>query len=170
MAKNHNEVGINLDYKVIFEKFGISLLYDKYKQELETLHEEFVQLSEQGVCMLIAIPKATIHKHIYIAAPGGLKRSIFIEGKMETRDMHLIMETLTKTPEKIVNIDKIEFCIPMTYDKKGGLNPESGIKVFPFDSADPVKFKDWQQRRDDLFARIAHDMKPRTYDYGHMSL
>ena len=29
--------------------------------------------------------------------------------------------------------DGIEFCLLMTEDKHGGLNPKSGIKVYPFE-------------------------------------
>lgn len=159
IALNDNVGSIYTTYSQIFHLNNLSHLYNKYNEQLEELHTTFTTITQHGTCILIAIPKSTIKEQAYLAASGGFKTTLSIEGIGQTDDMSLIMETLTKSPEKIDNIDKIEFCIPMTYDTMGALNPESGIKVFAFNAADQEKLDNYYARQRELFAQIKQDIE-----------
>lgn len=73
------------------------------------------------------------------------------------------METLENNPENIKNTDEIEFCVPMTYDKKGALNPESGIKIFAFNAADQEKLRAYYVCQQELFSQIKKDIEEENY-------
>ena len=167
ILNNNNINEIPLSWKKIFELNNASALYPKYQSVLDQLHKEFVALSQFGTCFFIAIPKEKIHKELYLAQPGGLKKKIFIEGVGETDDIKIILETLENNPEKIADFDQMEFCLPMTFDKHGGLNPESGIKVFGCVAADQEKLDAYYVKQKELFIQIKQDIdllnhKPET--------
>jgi hypothetical protein len=103
--------------------------------------------------LFIAIPKDKIHKYAYLAVSGGAKVSMHIEGVGETSDIRVIMDNLLNHPERIKDTDRLEFCLIMT-QKKGGLDPDTGIKIIPILSGDPVKLAELQKKEDALFAKI----------------
>lgn len=111
----------------------------------------------------MAVPKKTINKQVYLAADGGRRKNVYIAGIGNTSNMRIIMEALTGSPEKVENIDSLEFCIPMTYDKQGALNPESGIKMFTFNTADPEKLAVYYVHQQKLFAQIGRDLSISSY-------
>ncbi len=149
---------IQLTPERVFSLNNLEHLYPKYQHQLAQLQQEFEEITQRGTCILLAIPKEKIQKHIYLAYVGGPKRKITIEGIGETDDIVLIMKTLESTPEKIADTDKIEFCIPMTYDKKGALNPESGIKIFAFTAADKEKLDVYYAHQREIFEQIRNDI------------
>lgn len=63
------------------------------------------------------------------------------------------MDTLVNHPEKIEKKDALEFCLIMT-QKKGGLDPDTGIKVIPVLSGTPEKLAELQKEEDALLAKI----------------
>ncbi|MGO9387672.1 MAG: hypothetical protein ACLPWD_06460, partial [Methanobacterium sp.] len=133
IAVNANQTDVELNFDEIFYNHDLPHdIYNKYKARLEHLQREYLQLTPYGTCILIAIPKVTAHKHVYLTLPEGYKNSLEFKNGITTNDMQLFMKKLEKSPELIKNTDELIFCIPMTTDKNGGLNPESAIKVFPF--------------------------------------
>ena len=48
----------------------------------------------------------------------------------------------------------------MTCDELGGLNPESGVKFFPFEAVkDQAKFEEFKKKQAELLADIEKDIK-----------
>lgn len=150
---------IALTIEKVFIINNIHHLFTKYKNKIEKLLQDFEEINQYGTCMLLAIPKASINKHIYLGNPYGEKTKTSIEGFGETDDISLIMKTLESEPKKIKNTDRMEFCIPMTYDKKGALNPQSGIKIFAFTPANPSALDAWYTQMYNVFDEIAADIK-----------
>ncbi len=159
VRSNSNVHDLYVNARDIFKIHAIENLYDKYKPALKDLHQQFQELSKKGICMVIAVPKETVHKQIFLAKTGGLKKEIVIKGHGKTNDIRLILETLKHNPEKINDIDQLEFCLPMTFDKYGGLNPESGIKIIPLVTADEQELTEYYEKQNELFNRIAHDIQ-----------
>jgi len=162
IVSNNNVGSIQLTTQEVFTLNNLEHLYANYKERLDALQKEFDTLTHYGSCLMLAVPKTTIQKHVYVAAVGGAKRKVVIKDIGETDDIRIIMETLNNHPEDIENIDKIEFCIPMTYDKKGALNPESGIKIYTFNAGDQEKLNDYYDRRNVLFNEIKKDIDRST--------
>jgi len=150
---------ITLTAEQVFIVNNIHHLFPKYKNRIEQLIQEFEETTHYGTCLLLAIPKKSIDKHIFLGQIYGGKTKINIEGFGDTDDMSIIMKILETTPERIKNTDNMEFCIPMTYDKKGALNPESGIKFFAFSPANSSAMDAWYTQMYNLFDEIAADIK-----------
>jgi hypothetical protein len=51
-----------------------------------------------------------------------------------------------------------------TRDKLGGLNPESGIKVFSYNTVEPAKWAAFKEKEKALFDRIQDWMRNKTQD------
>ena len=102
---------------------------------------------------MIAIPQESIANCVYLAHPGGYKKTITIDWR-KTDDINKIMHTLKNNPEKIRNTDRLEFCLVMTQDQQGGMNPDSGIKIIPIRAVDPEEWKAFEAKQDALFEQI----------------
>ncbi len=159
IIQNHNVGAISISFEEIFKNNNIEHLYFKYQSRLRQLYNEYKSLNQYGTCILIAVPKSTIHKHLYTAVSGGGKRAVDIKGHGYTYDIRLILKTIEESPELIKDTDQLEFCIPMTTDKNGGLNPESGIKIFPFSAANPSALDAWYAQVHALFDEIQKDIQ-----------
>ncbi len=160
ILENDNVGNVQLRFEEIFKNHHLSEnFYNKYKTRLEHLQQEYSQLTPYGTCMLIAIPKETIHKHVYLAIPGGYKKAITLKSGTSIHDIRDIMAIVQKAPELIIDTDQLEFCIPMTTDKNGGLNPESGIKIFPFSAANTSALDAWYAQVHALFDEIKKDIE-----------
>lgn len=152
-----------------FKKIGYEHIYNKFKDELEELGQQYNTKCSYGNLLFIAIPKDKIHKYAYLAATGGKRVPMSIEGHGDTTDIRVIMHTLLHEPEKIKssgnplaleysdirenNTDMLEFCLIMT-QTKGGLDPDTGIKIFPILSGEPARLAELQKKEDALFAKI----------------
>lgn len=136
-----------------FKILKYEAIYEKFKSEIEALAEEYNKKSASGNVLLIAIPKSQIREYVYPAYAAGYITSVYIRGIGKTLDMKAIMETLRNNPEKIRNTDQIEFCLILT-QKNGGLDPDTGIKIFPILSGDPTKINELQKKEEILFAKI----------------
>ena len=136
-----------------FEIFKHESIYNKFKNEIESLATEYNKKSICGNALFIAIPKSQIDECVFPVSVGGFKRSVYIHGIGKTSEMKIIMETLRNSPEKVRSTDRLEFCLIMT-QKKGGLDPDIGIKVFPILSGDPAKIAELKKKEDVLFAKI----------------
>lgn len=161
IASNSSTISIPLSLKKVFEIHGCSNLYEKYQSRLEKLQSELTsEITRFGTCILVAIPKSTIHEQVFVAWPTGPKTTIRIkkDGRIITTDkVDMILETLEKEPKNVDNFDKLIFCLPMTTYR--GLNPKSDIKFFPFTAANPSRLDVWYTQVHNLFDEIAADIK-----------
>ena len=149
---------IEISIKEPFTLLGYDWIYKKYQQEIEQLTEDYANLSGYGNMLLIAVPKDKIYKYVYICKSGGLQQPLMKKDGTQITDIRIAMETLLKNPEQIVDSDQIEFCLIMT-QIKGGLDPSSGIQIYPLLSGDPEKLKALQAREKILLDKITADVK-----------
>lgn len=160
ISSNYNISSIKLDLKNLFILHGHNNLYAKYQAKLETLYNELVKdIPNYGTCILIAIPKEDINKYVFSAQPGGPKRKVTIEDQekfYETDNVSHILQTLENDPSKIENSDHLIFCLPMT--TYSGLNPESGIKMYPFTAGNSSQLDAWYTQLYNLFDEIEADI------------
>lgn len=141
-----------------FTLLGYDGIYQKHQQEIEQLAEDYANLSSYGNILLIAIPKDKIYKYVYLCKSGGLQQPLAKKDGTQITDIRVAMETLLKDPESLVDSDQVEFCLIMT-QIKGGLDPSTGIQIFPFLSGDPEKLKALQAREKILLDKITVDVK-----------
>src|ERR1700733_6330479 len=169
LLNNHNSPAgrtIGVSPLEPFRIFGYQALCDrKLVQKIETLAQEYENASKYGNLLFIAVPKDKIHKYVYLAWTGGSKQSMYITDKnlIETSDIRVIMDTLLNAPHKTPDTDKLEFCLIMM-QHKGGLDPNTGIKVMPILSGDPQKLEELKKKEDALLAEITqrvHDFERR---------
>ena len=154
-----DEDNINVSLENAFEHLDYKHIYQKYKKELEEIENEYNQLSRYGDLLMFAVPKDKINNCVYLAKPGGLPHEVEIKGVGKTCDVKLIMETLRNEPEKISDDDEILFVLSQTWDKDGGLNPESGNKVFAFNTVEPEKMAEFNKKEHKLWEKIKKDIE-----------
>ena len=167
ISTNDNASAINLSIIDPFKNLGYEHIYHKFKHELVMLN--WAYQNRFGNLLFIAIPKEKIHKYAFVAGPYGYKKMVWIAGIGETSDIKIIMETLKNNPEKISNISDqqmLEFCLVMT-QKKGGLDPNTGIKILPILSGNQEKLKELQLREETLFAKIKAAIEQEEQNRAH---
>jgi len=155
LLNNYNSFDIKITLKDVFTMLDYKTYYAKYKDELAELEDEHRALTSTGHLLLVGIPKTILTDCIYVSGGGGILAYPTIEGKM-TNDITLIMNNLANHPEKILNTDVIQFCLILTGDL---LTPDSGIKVYSYNIADPVKLAHFEKKSADLFARVKQDIE-----------
>jgi hypothetical protein len=149
-----------------FTLLGYDWIYEKHQQEIEQLIRDYETLSRfndrylsgYGNMLLIAIPKDKIYKYVYLCESGALQKSLEKKDGTKITDIRIAMETLLKNPETLQDSDRIEFCLIMT-QQKGGLDPSTGIQIYPLLSGDPEKLKALQEREKILLDKITADVK-----------
>lgn len=145
---------IDLSPLDLFRMFGYQEVCDeKLRTKIKALCQEYKDASKYGNLLFIAVPKDKIHKYVYLADGSGPKRSIEIEGIGRISDIRIIMDTLLNAPHKIKDTDQLEFCLIMM-QHKGGLDPNTGIKIMPILSGDPKKLEELKKKEDELLAEI----------------
>ncbi|HLJ31012.1 MAG TPA: hypothetical protein VKU36_01115 [Candidatus Babeliales bacterium] len=140
---------IDFPIKEIFNMFGCDDAYQEFAQQLKDLRQEYNSLTGYGEMLQIAVPKKNVDECIYYTRSGGPKEEFVSEADEITTDINVILESLDKNPRDIV-----EFVLVETRDKFGGLNPESGIKVFSYNAVDPKKMAAFKEKEKELFERI----------------
>lgn len=141
-----------------FKIFNHESTYTKFKTEIIALATEYNQKSLSGNALCIAVPRNKINECVFPVQVGGHKISLYIKGVGYTSDMKIILETLRNNPEKIKSTDVIEFCLILT-QRNGGMDPDTGIKIFPILSGDPEKIDELRKKEDALFAKIKADIE-----------
>ncbi len=139
--ENANVGQVSLSAQEACRMLGCTQVYDRFKREIDALEVEYKSAGKYGNALFIAVPKDKIHKHVFAAKPGGAKIGVEMEDGNQIDDIKEIMETLLHNPEKLKDSDRIEFCLIMT-QKKGGLDPRSGIKIIPIVTGDEQKLKE----------------------------
>ena len=156
---NYNMGNIDFSIEEVFTMFGRSDVYKEFESRLKKLEEEHNRLTEYGELLQIAIPKNNVDKCVYYTTSGGPKVELLRVGDlMKTTDydtgIKVILKDLDENPR-----DVCEFVLVNTRDQFGGLNPDSGIKMFSYNAADPEKWAEFQQKEHALFASITEWMQ-----------
>jgi hypothetical protein len=160
--RNANIGDITFSVKEIFNMFGLNDAYQAFADELQQLQKEHNTLSKYGEMLQIAIPKDNVDKSVYHTEPGGPTLEFALTGdgeKTTTTDIKTILADLDKNPQDIA-----EFVLVETRDKLGGLNPESGIKVFSYNTVEPAKLTAFKEKEKALFERIQNWMRKQKQD------
>jgi hypothetical protein len=153
---NENVGSVEVPLKSVFDLHGDGSIYEKYASELETLKKEYDSLSNgHGNIFVITIPKKLAKDYVYLAKPGGYKKTLTINGK-ETDDIHSVLSTLTNHPEEASEVDLNEYCLVMVKD---AMNPESGIKMKAFNVADPDKMAAFWKKYENLMTKVKADIE-----------
>jgi hypothetical protein len=155
----------------------------EFSQEINEPYQEYIEISKYGTLYLLGIPKKNIKKNVVFVATGGFQDQCILKEepldptykdgalgttcKRITTDMDEIAQALV-TEEYVHQKDQKEYVGVMTYDKDGLLNPESGLKVFPFIiPTDEKRYQEWQAKWKDLTARLAqHIERERSQIWG----
>lgn len=150
--------GVQVSSQEPFTLLGYQSIYHKHKEEIEQLAKDYEALSDYGNMLLIAVPKDKIYKYVYLCKSGGLQKPLAKKDGTKITDIRIAMETLLNKPETLEDSDEIEFCLIMT-QQKGGLDPSTGIQIYPLLSGDPAKLKALQEREKILLDKITADIK-----------
>jgi hypothetical protein len=161
ILKNHNSpAGRTIDISPLdpFRIFGYQKVCDqKLTRRIETLAQEYKNAGQYGNLLFIAVPKEKIHKYVYLAEGSGPKRNLYFidQGRfIETSDIRIIMdELLNGLSRTLKDTDWVEFCLIMM-QHKGGLDPNTGIKIMPILSGDPKKLAELKKKEDELLTEI----------------
>jgi len=164
---NHNMGEVDFSLAELFNMFGCSDVYRAFKLELDALQVEYANLTQYGQLLQIAVPEKNVDTCIYYTTSGGPKKeyeryvavrdkngSIINHNLQATTDTKAIVKAFDKNPQ-----DVGEFVLINTRDQFGGLNPESGIKVFSYNAVDPEKWSLFEEKKHALFARIVEWMQ-----------
>lgn len=164
MMSNYDQGKLSLSIKEVFNMFGRSDAYQAFEDKLLTLQEDYNKLTRYGELLQIAIPKDTVNKCVYYTTNCGPKISFSKTSYLkhipcinETTDVKLILKDLDTNPR-----DETEFALINTRDKFGGLNPESGIKMFSYNAVDPEKWTTFKNKEKDLFNQIKEWMQQKN--------
>lgn len=152
---NSNIHPIHLYLKDVFDLLDYGSYYQKYKDELEELEDEHDSLCSYGQVLLIGIPKVILPECVYFAKPCGYKDSMWVPGHGSTDDINIIIDTLRTNPESITDSNRIEFCLILTDDM---LTPDTGIKVYAYNVADPTLIAEFDKKSTELFERIKKEI------------
>ncbi len=161
---NSNVHPIHLYLEDVFEILGYKSYYQKYQDELEDLEDEHDTLSAYGQVLMIAVPKIILSDCVYFAKQGGYKNNTFISGLGYTDDILTIVDTLRTQPEIVTDSNYIEFCLVLTDDM---LTPDTGIKVYAYNVADPDIVAQFDKKSDALFERIKKDIEHSEHTNTH---
>jgi hypothetical protein len=167
LLENHNMGEIAFSTQEIFNMFGLNDAYQAFADELKQLQQEHDNLSKYGEMLQIAVPKDNVDKSVYYTTSGGPKKEFVSTSggeKVITTDIKTILTDLDKKPQDIA-----EFVLVETRDKLGGLNPESGIKVFSYNAVDPALWNAFKEKEKALFDRIQDWMRMRKKEQDKMA-
>ncbi len=158
--KNFNVGDPSITTQAIMDKFGDNALFGKYKTELEQLEKEFKEIVPNSVLLQLAIPHNVLNNHIYLAAPGGYKKTLQISSE-EIDDVTTIIKTLKTNPKALDQTDEQEFCIVMTPDTVHTLR-EQGAEIRVYGDFDQEKLNVLMGKLEALIAHIAKE-NPQTF-------
>ena len=144
VAHNWNQHSVKLTPQIIFNLFDNENLYLAFKDEIQDLEKQYSKASDRGNVLLFGIPKDKVHDTVYSAHPFGRPRKEHASVKLQE-----LMENILAGK---IDTDNPIFCMPMTFDLT--LNPDSGIKIFPFITGDPDKLKELKAKEEALFEKI----------------
>lgn len=131
-----------------------------YEKSLHQLCELHTQANPTGLGNLlqIVIPRNKINLLVKSTGPGkGEYRKVLL-GDQRTDDMERIAHALRYEPNLLSRsneqAESIVYTIPLN---KAALDQKTGHKIYEFNAADPVKFKEYVAARDELIEKIKKD-------------
>lgn len=150
---------LNISQHSFFEHFGMGKYFDTYKddiEKLEKLHKE-AQRADSGNLLQISIPADKMSYIKTIDGSGDPRISKTIDGRI----LHSAKEEIDlalKSPEALAGgSNLLEYALPLTTEYS--LNPHHGPRIYQFNMANPAKLKEYEQKRDALFAKIKQDFE-----------
>lgn len=177
---------VDLPLEKVFALHGDADVYEKHKKEFDALQKEYNALDKIGGNILFfAVPKELAQKYIYLAKPWGYKKQLTVTEKNrsslakkvfgDTKKTDNILEVTEALRKNIVQpetnwsdtthlakfkkeraLDHNEFCMIMVDE---AMNPESGIKVLPFNSVDPDKMTNFWKKYEKLMTKVKADIE-----------
>jgi len=153
---NSNVHPIHLYLKDVFDLLDYGSYYQKYKDELEELEDEHDSLCSYGQVLLIGVPKVILPECVFFAKQCGYKDTTYIPGHGYIDDINIIIDTLRTNPGSITDSNRIEFCLILTDDM---LTPDTGIKVYTYNAADPTIIAEFDKKSNELFERIKKEIE-----------
>lgn len=150
VTSNRNQSYSVPRFKDIFAYNNYKNLYGKFSGQLDELHKEHIATEKFGTLLLIAIPKEKASEYVYRAEPFGRKKNNEETGLAIPQIIDLLKKQKQPWYSRM-------FCMPVTADT--ALDPNSGIKVFAFDTGDPKKLEEWHTKKDNVFAQIAVEIQ-----------
>lgn len=145
----------NFSIEKFFNRFNLTPLYTRYHNEFDTLKKMHAACNNHGSLLMISVPD----KHLDIVYPAlegsmGYKLQARKVKDQLSSDIREIVNTLKTDPVHIQdgNSDYIEFALRITPELK------DKVRIYPMSQADPVKYKEYTDYRDQLFAKIKTDI------------
>lgn len=145
----------NFTIENFFKRFDLAPFYNHYKNDFEKLKKMHASCNNHGSLLMISVPD----KHldiVYPALEGSMGYTMQARKVNEglSSDIREIVNTLKTDPTKIQNgnSDYIEFALRITPELK------DKVRIYPMSQADPTKYKEYTDYRDQLFAKIKTDI------------
>jgi len=151
VAENSNFSSLKVTIENVFSHLNFESIYIKYKNELEQLEQLHNNASKLGNMLLIAIPQQKLKECVYV-------------GNIHAQKEGNIKQVINGIKNKTDIPDKIQFCLTMTWDEQGGLNPASGIKIFAFNSPEQEAWQKYLQAEQALWEKIKADIRQSKTD------
>ena len=157
MLDNDNVGSFSISLGDIFSMYNLNSVYEKYKEKLTELENDYNAIADYGQLLQIGIKPEKVKECVYLTSSGGPKESLDIPGKGKTDNIMEILPYLDENP-----IDKTEFALINTWDENGGLN-SINMKINVIDPADhdpttAAKKNLLDAQKDQLFKEIRKDI------------
>ena len=148
IAHNTNaSPSIRFSAQDVLAKHNLTSVYNVFKTELDALENEYKSLSSKGNTLLIAVPKRDVNKYVYATTHhNGYAKGI-------RHDVDTVLEQLRSDQDIDFDRNHIEFCLLMAH-KDGGLDPDTGIKIFPIVTGNKEKLRTLEEKTNALFERM----------------
>lgn len=140
----------------IFKKFNKENLFKKYKQQLDQLKAEHDKLTQNGRILVYSMTKNYVQKHVFLCGMGGHKTPVHLKNAKSTDNVCTYIDQLKNSPHNISDTDWPEFCLVLS--KHETIKPSPDCQVFSFNDIDAQTWKNFNQKRDTLFAQIKKDI------------
>jgi len=151
----------------LFKKFNFLFYYRKYGKDFKKLRDLFNASGKPGIMFGISLTKEQIERYVKFSYPSvGFTRSVTIDdgkgGRELTSNVKRVLDLCKNDPGKIIGGCNSLLCtLILTHGKGHALDPKNGPKVKNFMDIDPKKYKLYEQKRDELFEKIARDEQKR---------
>lgn len=124
----------------IFEALGYQQLFNTFESRIKALCEEYEHFYQAGRLLQIAVPVHLVDECVFISSGGATKVSVSLSSDHFGVNHHITDKVTEQIPYCLTkkqspycaSFYESHFCVVMTEDM--ALNPNSGIKVFGYNS------------------------------------
>lgn len=153
MLDNGNVGSFSISLEDIFAMYNLNSVYEKYKERLMKLENDYNTISNYGQLLQIGIKPEKVKACVYLTSSGGPLTSLDIPGKGKTNNIMEILKHLDENP-----VDRTEFALINTWDEDGGLHPKN-MKINVIDPVDhdpntAAEKRQLDMQKDELFEEI----------------